>query len=572
MPQPSAADRLEAYRRRVLAERDGLVAALATPRQVMDRTLAGLLEANVGTVFGLEHDFKSIRNWRDYRLAVPIRDYETFAPWINRAAGGERNVLSAEDPVLFFMSSGSTGDSKKIPVTAKFMRAGFFPPFYAAWANFVEHFPDVIADDASTLNLKYDPVHRTSVTASGRPHLGASQVDFGTAFGEPLSAEPGSRAPWGELPVPVRDTDYLKKAYLRLRMAVEHDVRCVIGINPAVVAALPYQLGQWWPRIVRELRDGTVAGCRYGWPNVERARELDRLADYFGTLRPAHVWPNFRLIFCWTTGLASLYLPSLAEDFGPGVTVLPAPVAASEGFVAVGTDRHAAACTPALTAAFHEFADADAELRPDTETVSFAELETDHEYHVILSHVGGLYRYALGDVVRVIDRRDGMPRVSYAGRRGLSDVAGERLRESHVVRALRMALDAGGLRVRNATCRPVTSGDAPRYEFALAPSQPVSATEAEALVSSLDGALRGLSRDYDAARAQGRLGKPRLHLLPVNAFLREWQERVESGVRPPQVKDRVFQQDNATWRTLLASAADPAHGEGTDDHDFATRF
>jgi GH3 auxin-responsive promoter len=571
MPQGPAADRPEAYRHRVLSERDGLLAALALPRQVMDRTLAGLVETNAGTAFGLEHDFKSIRSWRDYRSAVPIRDYDALAPWINRAAGGERNVLSADDPVVFFMSSGSTGDSKKIPITAEFMRTGFFPPFYAAWANFIEHFPDVVADDASTLNLKYDPVHRTPTTASGRPHLGASQVDFGAAFGEPLAAEPGSRAPWGELPVPVGDTDYLEKAYVRLRLAVEHDVRCVIGINPAVVAALPYQLGQWWPRIVRELRDGTVGGRRHGWPNAERARELDRLAGYFGTLRPAHVWPNFRLIFCWTTGLASLYLPGLAEDFGQGVTVLPAPVAASEGFVAVGTDRHPTACTPALTAAFHEFADADTDLRPDTETLSFEELETGREYHVVLSHVGGLYRYALGDVVRVVDRRDDMPRVSYAGRGGLSDVAGERLRESHVVRALRMALDAGGLRVRNATCRPVTSGGVPRYEFALAPGQPVSATEAAVLVSSVDGALRGVSADYDAARARGRLGEPRLHLLPADAFLREWQGRVESGVRPPQVKDRVFQRDDAAWRALLASATDPVSSR-KDEHDSAARL
>jgi hypothetical protein len=172
MPYDSAADRRAAYRRRVLSERDGLLAALAAPREAMDRTLAGLVTANAGTSFGLEHDFKSIRGPEDFRSAVPIRDYDALAPWINRAAHGERGVLSAD--------------------------------------------------------------------------------------------EPGSRAPWAELPVPVGDTDYLDKAYLRLRLAVEHDVRGVIGINPAAVAALTDQLGQWWPEIVRELRDGTAGGRRYG--------------------------------------------------------------------------------------------------------------------------------------------------------------------------------------------------------------------------------------------------------------------------------------------------------------------
>ncbi len=540
----------------MLFERNTLLRALQSPRDAQRQVLASLLAANAGTSFGVEHGFKRIRDWKDFRAAVPIRDYAVLAPWIDRVAGGEHNVLSADDPVVYFMSSGSTGDSKKIPITREFMRTGFFPPFYAAWANFVEHFPDVIAHEDSTLNLKHDPVSQTATTPSGRPHLGASQVDFGTAFGEPLSAEPGSRAPWAVLPVSIGDTDYLEKAYLRLRLAVEHDVRCLIGINPAMVAAVPYQLDQWWPRIVKDLRDGTLGGRRFGSPNPQLAAGLERMAGYFGTLRPAHVWPNFQLIFCWTTGLASLYLPRLRESFGQDVTVLPAPVAASEGFVGVALDRHPTACSAAVTAAFHEFVDADAELRPDSATMLFDELEVGREYHVLLTHVGGLYRYALGDVVRVVDRGQGMPRVSYAGRSNLSNTAGERLRESHVVRALQTGLGAAGLEVRNATCRPATpAGLTTRYEFALAPQSPFHAREMTALVSSVDSALCGLSTDYESARADQRLGEPVLHLLAEDAFLQEWQARVESGIRPAQVKDRVFQRDDAAWQRLLACPA-----------------
>jgi hypothetical protein len=554
MPPAAEFEHLESYRRRVLAERDTLWRELAEPQRTRGRVLSELVGANADTVFGREHNFKAVKDWRHYRDAVPIRTYDELAPWIDRAAGGERNVLSADDPVVFFMSSGSTGDSKKIPVTREFMRRGFFPPFYAAWATFAEHFPDVLADDNSTLNLKFDPVSRTATTGSGRPHLGASQVDFGKAFGEPLSAEPGSRAVWGELPVPVGDTDYLDKAYLRLRLAVEHDVRCVIGINPAMVAAVPYQLNQWWPRIVKDLRDGTLAGRRYGSPAPERAAELERLAGRSGTLLPAHVWPNFRLLYCWTTGLASLYLPHLAAGFGPEVMALPAPVAASEGFVAVGTDRHPTACTPALGAAFQEFAPADTPLRPDSPTMSFEELETGKEYHVVLSHIGGLYRYALGDVVRVVDRRHGMPRVCYAGRNTTSDVAGEALRESHIVTALRRALESGGLAARNATCRPVDPDgpEAPRYEFALSPVQTLSAGEITSLGTALDDALRAGSAGYASARDSGRLGDPVLHVLTADAFLQDWTARVASGIRPPQVKDRVFQRDDEAWQRLLS--------------------
>ena len=549
----SPADRASAYRRRVVAERDALRHALDSPADVRRQVLSHLVAANGATAFGLEHDLKLVRTVDEYRAAVPVRTYDELAPWIDRAAAGERNVLSADDPVVYFMSSGSTGDSKKVPITREFMRTGFFPPYYAAWAGVVEHFPDVVARADSTLNLKHDPVGRTATTASGRPHLGASQVNFGAAFGEELADEPGTHAPWSTLPVPAGDTDHLEKAYLRLRLAVQRDVRCVIGINPAVVAALPQQLDRWWPRIVRELHDGTLGGHRHGSPDRARAAELERLAGYFGTLLPAHVWPRFELIFCWTTGLASLYLPRLRESFGRDVTVLPAPVAASEGFVGVALDRHPTACSPALTAALHEFVPAEEDLAPDSATLLFDELEPGREYHVVLSHVGGLYRYALGDVVHVVDRRHGIARVRYAGRATLSDVAGERLRESHVVGALADALDAGGLHVRNATCRPVRPVGQPvhRYEFALAVDRPVLDHERDALGAALDAALRHRSHDYDAARRAGRLGAPWPHPVPGDAFLTEWHARVASGVRPPQVKDRVFERDDAAWDRLV---------------------
>ncbi|MFE0027911.1 GH3 auxin-responsive promoter family protein [Amycolatopsis sp. NPDC059021] len=552
MSRSWGSQQVERYRRRVRAERGGMREALGAIETVRARVLATMLAENEDTAFGREHRFKNIRGWKDFRAAVPIRDYAAHAPWIERAAAGERGVLSADEPVVYFTSSGTTGDRKKIPVTGEFMRTGFFPPFYAAWASLVERFPEVISREDSTLNLKHDPVSRFPKTGSGHPHLGASQLDFGAAFGEPLAAEPGSRAPWGTLPVAMADDDHLGKAYVRLRLAAEHDVRCVIGINPAMVAALPYQLEQWWPRLVRELRDGTVAGRHVGQANPGRAAELERLASAAGVLLPAHLWPNFQVIFCWTGGLASLYLPRLKECFGPDVTVLTAPIAASEGFVGVALDGSPDACEPAVGAAFHEFVDADVDLRQDSETVSFADLEPGREYHVVLSHVGGLYRYALGDVVSVADRHQGIPRLTYAGRNTLSDVAGERLRESHVVRALRRALAASGREVHNATCRPVTPSDGrPRYEFAVAARETLRDDEAVRLAVGLDLSLTRLSDGYRLARAAGRLDPAVVRVLEADAFQRQWQARVADGVRPSQVKDRVFQRDDQAWRKLV---------------------
>lgn len=558
----NSADRTRRYRERVFAERARLRAALRDCAGQQRAVLADLLAHNADTEFGRQHGFGRIRTMDEFRKAVPIRDYAGLSDWIDRMAAGAPGVLTADEPVVYFTSSGSTGEHKKIPVTARFMHTTFFPFFYAAWAPLAEHFPEAIARPDAMLNLKHDPVPKAATTASGRPHLGASQVDFGTAFGEPLSAEPGSAAPWAELPSGVDAGDHLEKAYLRLRLAVAGDVRSVIGINPAVVAALPFQLREWWPRIVGEIHDGTLGGRPWCPPDPLRAKELDRIATRVGRVLPAHVWPNLRSVFCWTGGLAALYLPRLREELGTGVTVLPAPVAASESPVAVTLDRHPGAGSPVVTAAVYEFVPADEEIGDRVSTLELPDLTVGREYHVIVSHVGGLYRYSLGDVVRVVDTDGGVPRLAYAGRAGLSNAHGERLREAQVVRALAGALGAGGLEVRNATCR-VRAGTPARYEFGCAPWGSWSAAETDRFAARLDTELAAESPGYRRARAAGLLAPLAVCRLDGEAFLREWHDRVRGGVRPAQAKDRLFWRDEESWRRLVG--ATPAwHGE--DEH------
>lgn len=543
----------ESYLRNVFEQRRRIVDALKDPAAAQRRVLRAVLETNAGTAFGREHRFDRMRDIEDFR-AVPIRNYADLEPWIDRAAAGEQDVLSADAPLAFFTSSGSTGAPKKVPVTSGFVRDCYLPFLFAAYAGVLERHPELLAE-TSTLSLKHDPDAQTATTASGLPHVGASQLDL-SRFGD-LAYEPGTRAPWGQLPDDLAGGDTLERLYHRTRLAAEHDVRCIVGINPAQVAALPWLLDRWWPDLVGEVHDGTLGGRPHGAPNPQRARELARLGEYFGTLRPAHLWPRLELLVCWPTGLASLYLPRLREAYGEGVRVHPAPVAASEGPIALALDRHPTAGTLVVSSVFYEFVPADRPLRPDADTLLFDELESGEEYQVLLTHVGGFARYAVGDVVRVADVRCGVPRVEYAGRSVTSSAVGEQLRESHVVRATLGACGDTGIELHNAATR-VQDGPVPHYDLALAARGAVDPPEVSAFTSAYDRHLGELSPRYGAARASGTLGAPQVHVTAPDGFLREWERRVEEGSRPPQVKDRVFWRDDTAWARLLATSLEGA--------------
>lgn len=178
------------YRERVFAARDRLAGEHADPRGTQQRVLTDLVGFNASTSFGRKHGLGRVLTVDDFREAVPVRTYADHAPLIERTAAGERNLLSADAPAVYFTSSGSTGAHKKVPVTPRFMSTTFMPFYFAAWAPLIEHFPEVLDRPDAVLNLKHDPLGAPPVTGDGRPHVGASQVDFGARFGEPSPPSP----------------------------------------------------------------------------------------------------------------------------------------------------------------------------------------------------------------------------------------------------------------------------------------------------------------------------------------------------------------------------------------------
>src|SRR5688572_642684 len=98
--------------------------AVADTRRTQEALLARLLQQNRDTEYGREYGFAGVTSLEDYGRKVPVVDYEDLAPRIDRVTRGEKNVLTAEDPLLFAQTSGTTGKPKFIPVTPTCRKAG----------------------------------------------------------------------------------------------------------------------------------------------------------------------------------------------------------------------------------------------------------------------------------------------------------------------------------------------------------------------------------------------------------------------------------------------------------------
>jgi len=140
---------------------------LQDPRQAEERFVAEVLRANAATVFGREHGFDKVRTLEDFRSAVPIRDYDALESWLERAAAGEPAVLTQESPLGFRRTSGTTKESKKIPITRRVLDPEF-PAWAACMGAAFDLAPELRTSDSDrVLNVTLNPRGRPTVLPTG---------------------------------------------------------------------------------------------------------------------------------------------------------------------------------------------------------------------------------------------------------------------------------------------------------------------------------------------------------------------------------------------------------------------
>ena len=93
--------------------RRAMMTAVADQQAWMEK----LTKAAASTSFAKDHHFKDIRTLADFAQAVPVRDYEALAPYIEMVKAGKTDVLWRGKPMYFAKTSGTTSGTKYIPIS-----------------------------------------------------------------------------------------------------------------------------------------------------------------------------------------------------------------------------------------------------------------------------------------------------------------------------------------------------------------------------------------------------------------------------------------------------------------------
>jgi hypothetical protein len=510
--------------------------AATRPRAAQAALLRRLLTANAGTEFGAAHRFEAIATPADYDAAVPIQEYEDLRPYVERQRTTGAAALTAEAPVLYARTSGSTGAPKYVPITASVLAVHRAEQKIF---SYLQHRACPAAFRGRTLGIMGAAVEGTldsgHTVGSVSGHLYRSMPRLVRArFVVPpdVSAVP----------------DYDLKYRLILRLALEApDITYLGAPNPSSFLRLATLLELHRDELTDSLATGRFDGdadlpasTRAAiegriTPQPARAAAIARLPAL--TFRA--VWPRIALVTTWTGGSCGIALGALRPMLPPTARVMELGYQSTEfrGTLALAPDV-AGGLAP-LHHTYVEFVEETAWNEGRRNTCLIDELEPGRRYQVVVTTAGGLYRYAMNDLVEVAGVHRATPLLRFVQKgRGVTNLTGEKLYESQVIDAVQQAAAAHGL--HPSFFLMVADEMAQQYRLFVETRTAVTPAVASAIIAAVDAGLAARNLEYHAKRDSGRLARPALVWVGPEAGDAYKAACVRSGQREGQYKPAVL--------------------------------
>lgn len=525
------------------------------PRTIQREKLLSIINRNRDCRYGEQFHFSDIRDADGFRSQVPVVSHKDLRSHLDEMAGGQSGVLTSEEVIFFGTTSGTTAESKFIPVTRGVLEE--FQTHQLLWrAVFRQTFSRF--ENGGLLNL----VHHSA------PEKTVAGIPIGSISSILLRGKGAPGSPNVSMPRECFSIkDHSSRYFAVLRFALGAPVTVVASLDSVVLAMLGLQLARhaeeliasiqdrgWpaWIRIEEELSDRINEAIR---PEPGLAARLSSLKRKYGELRPKDVWPNLEGLVCRKGASASFYLNQLRDFYGP-VSILDPGYIATEGVFATPVSASGSKGVLAVASHFFEFIprkarEANRENRfPDTLLAD--EVVTGEEYYVLLTASNGLYRYDINDLISVTGKFEGTPEIEFL-RRGddILTISGEKVSEGQVLLVGRRAAEECAMRLAGISAA-VRVDVIPRYVFAIETRLPVDEKTAQAFIASFDRHLKEINVSYRHRRdTQGTLPRPVLLVLKPGSYDAYRAAKVARGAAPDQVKlPCIFRSEQALAQAL----------------------
>ena len=409
---------------------------------------------------------------------MPIQDYDSLKPYIERMVKGEENILWPSTIKWFAKSSGTTSDrSKFIPVSEEALEDCHYKGGKDLVSIFCNNRPE------------------TNVFKGKGLVLGGSHQmnEMGNTVQGDLSAIIVKNLPfWAEY---IRVPDRVTTLNPNFEEKIEKIAQMAMNENITSISGVP----TW---------------------NVVLAK---RILEITGKSNLLEVWPNLEFYFH-----GGVSFKPYREQFK---ALIPSDYMyymenynASEGYFAIQDQPDSEEMLLMLDyGIYFEFLPVENLEDEHPETLALHEVEVDKNYALIISTNSGLWRYMIGDTIKFTDLNPF--RIVITGRtKQYINTFGEEVIVDNADSAIKKACDDTKASVKEYTAGPIYFKDGEPgghewiIEFEVAPEYP------EQFFDILDRHLREINSDYDAKRFNDMaLNKPLIHIAKEGTFY-EWMK------------------------------------------------
>lgn len=450
------------------------------PLLAQERVFFNLIKKSQNTVWGNKYNYNKIdkKNFskaiEEFRSNVPVSNYEQLFEYINLACNGKLNILWPGKIKWVAKSSGTTNNkSKTIPVTKDALKKCHYR----------------VGEDVLALYIDRNPY--TKLFLGKTLSVGGSfsnKKDPNDLFFGDLSAILINNLPW----------------WAR------------IFRSPKLSTAL---LDEWEEKVLtiaqNTLNKNIVALAGVpSWTLVV----LNKVLEISGKNDILEVWPNLELFIHGGVSFAP-YKAQFKKIIPSDKMNYLETYNASEGFFALNDDpKHDDMLLVLDSGIFYEFIPLDELEKDNPKTLLISEVEINKIYALVISTNGGLWRYLIGDTVKITSLKPF--RIKVAGRtKHFINVFGEELMVANADEALHIASEKTGAIISEYTACPIFMEERERgghewlIEFSKKP------IDLEMFIKELDQALKNLNSDYEAKRYHDMvLSLPKIIIARDNLF------------------------------------------------------
>jgi hypothetical protein len=469
------------------------------PLDVQEEWFHTLISSAENTEWGKLYDYRSILTISQFKERVPIQNYDTLKPYIERMLQGEQNILWPSEIKWFAKSSGTTSDrSKFIPVSEEALEECHFKGGKDMISIYCNNRPNtqmftgkgLVLGGSHQINQLCEDIHYGDLSAVLIKNL-------------PMWAE-YYRTP--DISIALMD-NYEEKMDKMAEATIKENVTNISGVPT-------------WTIVLAK-----------------------KVLELTGKNNLLEVWPNLELYFHGAVNFAP-YRAQFKELIPSDDMYYLETYNASEGFFGIQDQDHSEELLLMLDyGIFYEFLPLENLEDENPRTLSLEQVELHKNYAIIISTNAGLWRYLIGDTIQFTSLSPF--RIKITGRtKHFINAFGEEVIIDNAENALTKACGATEAKVKDYTACPIyfKGEEAGGHEWIIEfETQP---NDFERFVTVLDDTLREVNSDYDAKRFKDMaLSRPKVHNAPPDTFYKWLKARGKLGGQhkvPRLANDRKY--------------------------------